>query len=165
MLVQDAARIEAEKLAKEMKVSEYPVDVTAIAEKLDIEVTPVTFIDDRTSGMIIADAEKQTVEILIADSEDFERQRFTIAHELGHYKERKIANDDDYSFVEKRHPDSYDLHEFYADEFAGNLLMPARVICDLYEADKSVSAMATFFGVTPSAVRKRLTRLKKMGRI
>lgn len=163
MLVQDAARIAAEKLRKDHKINEYPVDVAALAESLDIDVSPVTFIDDRTSGMIIANAETKTVEILIAEDEDFERQRFTIAHELGHYEERKAAKDEDYSFVEKRHPDAYNLHEFYADEFAGNLLMPEKEICRLYNADKSISAMATFFGVTSSAVRKRITRLQKMG--
>ena len=89
------------------------------------------------------------------------RRRFTFAHELGHYIERTtLANDNDFAFKDGR-SEKYDLHEFYADEFAGALLMPEDDFLKMQQEGKSLVDMAAKFGVSLSAVRKRRERLAK----
>ncbi|WP_025157550.1 ImmA/IrrE family metallo-endopeptidase [Leifsonia aquatica] len=162
MLVKDAARIAAENALAEHWNGKFPVDPVAIAEGFDITVW-LDALDDDISGAIVADGEK--VQIFLAEDEPFERQTFTCAHEIGHYLERTAARDDDYSFKDTRSPHGYDLHEFYADEFAGNLLMPAEKFVELYEQGMSTSLLADFFGVSRPAVRKRVERLRNDGRL
>lgn len=83
---------------------------------------------------------------------------FTCAHELGHYVERKASHDSDFSFVERRSA-KYDLHEFYADEFAENLLLPETEFRAKWKACKSDILMSSHFGVSTAAIKKRRDRL------
>lgn len=53
----------------------------------------------------------------------------------------------------------YDVHEFFADEFACALLMPEAKILALREEGCSPEEMARFFDVTTSAVKAWLHRL------
>ena len=80
------------------------------------------------SGFIFKE-EEENPEIYINSSEPPVRQRFTLAHEIGHLVERTmVAGDYDFSFMDSRrpNPNDYNLHEFFADEFAGALLIHAR---------------------------------------
>ena len=81
---------------------------------------------------------------------------------MGHLVDRlELANDDEYSFVDHRQPGNYDLHEFFADEFAGELLMPAEEMLKLREEKIPEAVVADTFGVSISAVRKRYQRLDR----
>ena len=54
----------------------------------------------------------------------------------------------------------YNGYEFFADEFAGELLMPAvDIINAVYHT--SIYEAAALFGVTPTAVERRIAHLKK----
>ena len=53
------------------------------------------------------------------------------------------------------------MHEFYADEFAGALLMPEEDIKEQLGRKVSIYALAKRYGVSLSAVEKRIKRLKK----
>jgi Zn-dependent peptidase ImmA (M78 family) len=164
MLVMQAARLAAEELLAEHWDGEYPVDPVDLARSLGIDVKSAQFKDPSTSGAIIA-SNQNDVSIYFAEEDPFPRQIFTVAHELGHFHERQAAKDDEFSFVEKRHPSRYDLHEFYADEFAGNLLMPSEPFCALWDSGARVAELAEYFGVSAPAVRKRVERLRKYGQI
>lgn len=158
MLVKEAAKQAAEEvLAEHWDGSTFPVDPFAIAEELGMKVI-VSSLRPELSGAIIATPDDVT--ILVEESDNFGRQTFTCAHELGHYFERKQAGDEEYSFVEERLPGKYDLHEFYADEFAANLLMPAADFRSELKAHGSDYLAAAKFGVNPAAVRKRRERLR-----
>ncbi|CAB0492490.1 hypothetical protein BGK38_06585 [Corynebacterium diphtheriae] len=114
------------------------------------------------SGIIIQE-NGQSPEIFINELEHPMRQRFTLAHELGHLVERMfVADDPEYSFVDTRitKPGQYDLHEFFADEFAGELLMPADKFLSVYNGKGEFAASAEF-GVSVPAVRRRIQRLEK----
>ncbi|KFI55462.1 ImmA/IrrE family metallo-endopeptidase [Bifidobacterium callitrichos] len=98
----------------------------------------------------------------VETSESETRRRFTLAHELGHYVERvDVSDDNDFSFVERREPSRYDLYEFYADEFAGALLMPEWQFLGMLDEGRSFIDIAARFGVSLDAARKRRERLKK----
>lgn len=154
-----AARHNAALILKNFTDGSHPVNLEAIADRLGIDVA-YRDLKPGMSGFIFKDAgEKASIYI---DRNDVPgRQRFTLAHELGHYVERMVgAKDDSFSFTDTRST-KYDLHEFYADEFAGALLMPEEKLRELQRAGYGLSAIADSFGVTTPAVAKRIERLKK----
>lgn len=117
-------------------------------------------LEPRVSGVVVKE-ETDIPKIYINSDEPMVRQRFTLAHEIGHLVEREnLGKDGEYSFIDYRNNGNYDLHEFYADEFAGALLMPAREFLDMLEK-KGPFATAVHFGVSQPAVKKREERLKK----
>lgn len=156
-LVIDRAREDAEATARDFStLGQFPVNVDAIANGLGIRVE-YTFLRDGVSGMIRSRPPEIPV-IYVDATENAARQRFTIAHELGHYIERMNQGQTDFAFIDERGT-KYDLHEFYADEFAGNLLMPADEINVQRRAGRSNVEMAVYFGVSPAAMATRLKRL------
>lgn len=87
------------------------------------------------------------------------RQRFTIAHELGHYymhKEKNVAFEDTTFF---RNNDSTSI-EYSANEFAANLLMPEdRVKAAIKSGVKSIEKLSTIFNVSVAAIKYRVVAL------
>lgn len=156
-LVIDRAREDAEATIRDYFLpGRFPVDVTRIANAMGIRVER-TFLKDGVSGMIRS--RPPDIPTIYVDATEIEtRQRFTIAHELGHYVERINNGQTDFAFIDERGT-KYDLHEFYADEFAGNLLMPADEIERLQRDWKSNIEMAAYFGVSPAAMTTRLKRI------
>lgn len=155
MLVKDAAALAAERVLSNCWDGSFPVDPVAIAEAHDVAVKFTPLIPG-VSGAIIADG--ADVAIYVDNTENYGRQMFTTAHELGHFIERRQNGDTDYSFVERR-TQNYDLHELYADEFAGNLLMPEADFREFWQISPSEYLAAARYGVSPSAVQKRKSRL------
>ena len=157
MLVKDAARIDAAEVLREHGGPTYPIDPFAIAKRLWFKVE-ITSLRPEISGAIVAKG-PEDVTILIEESDAVGRQTLTCAHELGHFFERKRNGDLDFSFEEWREPGHYDLHEFYADELAGNLLMPEKRFKEVVRQHGSDYLIAAEFGVSPAAVRKRRQKL------
>lgn len=157
MLVKDAAREDAKSALDQYWNGTLPVDPFYIAQRMGIEVR-VTSMRADLSGAIVA--EGGAVTILVDSSDNYGRQSFTCAHELGHYFERQRKGDKEFSFKEFRHSGKYDLHEFYADEFAANLLMPEVAFRHVVKRFGSDNLVAAQFAVSPGAVRKRREKLK-----
>lgn len=157
MLVKDAARSAAARVLSEHWDGSFPVDPVSVARSLDLDVRFTSMLPGISGAIVVRPG---TAEILIEDAETYGRKMFTCAHEVGHFLERKAQNDQSYAFVEKRGGE-YDLREFYADEFAGSLLMPAD---EFRKQDRLLGSdylLASYFGVSPSAVEKRRERLAK----
>lgn len=160
MLLYEQARQEAINIRKASSVGQYGLDdLKKIATRWDATVS-VLPLERGLSGFIHKPA-NESPRIYINANEDPLRQRFTLAHEIGHLVERNvIAQDDDYSFIDNRGKE-YDLHEFFADEFAGELLMPPNDILKLHEQGNSKYEIAKKLGVSVPALEKRLLRLSK----
>lgn len=160
MLVWQSARNNAQQIRDTFPVGNEGIrDLVGIAQHLGATIYTAP-LEPAISGFIIKDPHSDP-RIYINENASRVRQRFTLAHELGHLVERmQIAGDDDYSFVDHRKPGSYDLHEFFADEFAGALLMPSQKLRSMEENHLSVYEMAKQLGVSVSAVNKRLERLQ-----
>lgn len=89
------------------------------------------------------------------------RQRFSIAHELGHFVYHK---DDEKEFVDTtffRGLTSDNL-EYTANKFASELLMPEEQVRNLIDKDnvRNVADLAARFGVSSSAMLYRVKELK-----
>lgn len=169
MLIKDAAREAAEQtIASYWQAGQFPVDPYRIAERLGLTVVE-SHLDDDISGMVVK-LPGRDAEILLEEDDSQERKTFSCAHELGHWMERTMLSSmpKDFAIIEKR-GGPRDAHEFYADEFAGNLLMPTHAIERWVSTHSSVGtanghidllAIAKEFGVSVSAARVRLQRLE-----
>lgn len=156
MLVKEKAANDAAEVLDAYWALGYPVDPIRIAQQMDIRVVRVAF-EETISGMLRVEPGDRPV--IYVDSRDGEqRQRFTIAHELGHYFERKQRGEDDFNFIDRRGGD-YDVHELYADEFAANLLMPEREVRSMHSQGVSAGRMAHEMNVSLQAMQIRLRRL------
>lgn len=161
-LVWQDARRSAKNVRDKYWDGRYPVKVSEISRKMGVMTYRAT-LPAGLSGMIIKEKGSEPRSYADADEPDVCR-RFTFAHELGHYVERTtLADDDDFAFKDGR-SEKYDLHEFYADEFAGALLMPEDDFVKMQQEGKSLIDMAARFGVSLSAVRKRRECLERTSR-
>ncbi|MCV7154340.1 ImmA/IrrE family metallo-endopeptidase [Mycolicibacterium pyrenivorans] len=158
-LVVDRAKSDAEATARDFsKPGLFPVNVEGVAERMGVRIE-FAYLRDGVSGMIRSRPPEVPV-IYVDATENEARQRFTIAHELGHYVERINQGQEDFAFIDERGT-KYDLHEFYADEFAGNLLMPADEIARMQRRGMTNLELAAYFGVSPAALNMRLKRLAR----
>lgn len=157
VLIYQAARQEANKLLTKHWDGELPIRLGPFTDALGASKYE-TDLTGGVSGMVSKVSSGQPI-IVLNSSDTHARRRFTWAHELGHIIERRdVAKDDDYSFSEFRGR-TYDLHEFFADEFAGALLMPTDELDRAQREGLTKGQMAQRFGVSVQAVDKRLSRL------
>jgi Zn-dependent peptidase ImmA (M78 family) len=87
------------------------------------------------------------------------RQKFTIAHELGHYL---LHKDKDIEYIDTTFFRNKELNsvEYLANEFAAKLLMPEnRVRHAIDSGDKNIGHLAERFGVSASAMKYRIISL------
>ena len=139
-----------------------PVDPFAIAQQLGIKVFVDHGLPAEVSGMLRKQAGYEDPEILLNAGDSRNRQRFTCAHELGHYNQRvKEGSDGAWEYVDKRDPLSsqgLDPEEVYANKFAAGLLMPQDEVKARAD-DPNPAALALDFGVSADAMRFRLENL------
>jgi Zn-dependent peptidase ImmA (M78 family) len=157
-LIKDQARDDAEQVLSAYWDDGFPIDPVEIAQKLGITVWTAKLPDD-VAGQLVQ-REGMSAEAYLNDDDGDARQTFTCAHEVGHYWERRQRDDREYSFVDKRgQAPPYDPHEWYADHFAANLLMPASEFRRKVAAGFGASRLANHFGVSRQAV---LTRARSL---
>lgn len=88
------------------------------------------------------------------------RQRFTIAHELGHYVYHRRETSQFIDTLFYRQNEVKSSVEYMADEFASLILMPEDLIKScLSKGINSVGALASTFGVSNEAMTYRLQHL------
>ena len=168
------AQKKAYELIEHFNVTTLPVPVIEIAQNLSIEVIPFD-LGNKASGILVIENGKGKIGYNPADNKA--RQRFTIAHELGHYQLHMKKNQHEAIFIDRdflvkyRNQKNYTAHEFaqeqQANAFAAALLMPehfvrAELDKEIYEnMDESdtISNLAKVFHVSNVAMTYRLTNL------
>ena len=163
----------AEQLLKKCGERTLPVNLEKITEYLGIEIR-YDDLDDDVSGFLVVEKGNSTT--VINDSHHPNRQRFTIAHEIGHYCLHVKKNEDNALFVDKK----YAIHHRDADSslgkyklereanlFASMLLMPKNLVRKAVEEheidffdDSDIFLLARKFGVSEQALGFRLARLE-----
>ena len=130
-----------------------PVSPGKICRALGISVRVRPF--DYVAGLFIND---DVFPIIVVNSRERRvRQRFTIAHELGHY----FLDHGRKSFAE---PGGRSLREREAERFAACLLMPAAWVRHYWAAyaanyENRLGVIAELFMVSPTALKRRLKEL------
>lgn len=151
------ATAEAERILEENWTDSVPVDPARIARKMGIEVVDA-YLDPDVAGAI----EKrpgQPVKIFLNTEDHPNRQRFTCAHEIGHYVQR---GDADFEFIDYRDMTAslgVDEEERYANAFAAALLMPEKEVRRFNGLGMRPDDMATTLGVSEAALVNRLKNL------
>lgn len=136
-----------------------PVDPIHIARSQGIQVFTAA-LEEGVSGLLIRRAGDEP-RIYLNESESRTRQRFTTAHELGHFAQR-AGSHAVLAFVDRRDQlagRGTDPDEVYANRFAAALLMPSEAARRLRDY-LDVSTMAKQFGVSPEAMTNRLKNLR-----
>jgi Zn-dependent peptidase ImmA (M78 family) len=149
-----------------------PVDVYAVAQSHNIEIRSQP-LEDAVSGMLVI---KDTYAIIgVNESHHPNRQRFTIAHELGHFilhgdEARVFVDAKPVFFRDEKSSEGSHRQEIEANRFAAELLMPAFVLkeklgdqplnlfLDAFD-ELTLQRLALELAVSSQALTIRLTRL------
>lgn len=137
-----------------------PLDLESLASKLGIKVI-MKPMDDQISGHL--SLQNGAWEIVVNSLHHWRRQRFTLAHELGHFFLHRWKRQEFTDTVFFRN-DEVSPMEAEANKFAAELLMPeAEFKRHLEEVSAKVEDLAEYFGVSALAVRVRAKRLGYQG--
>ncbi len=142
------------------------VDPVLEAQKYGINVVADSydspFLNSGESGAIVRD-DDNNITIYVNPDDSLERQRFTIAHELGHYvnghldDSTKMLRDSNQSYSQ----DNYDYREYEANTYAAELIMPKSKLVFLLESEglKTIEDLARVLIVSKKAMEIRLKNL------
>lgn len=158
-----------EELVAPLSLAHAPVPVERIAASLGLRIE-YTELGEGVSGLLVASGATGTIGINKRDPRV--RQRFSIAHEIGHFKLHADASDN--LFIDREYVLFRDhrasrgeiRHEIQANMFAASLLMPASLLklrietgrIDLGD-DEQVEELAREFQVSQAAMAYRAIRL------
>ena len=152
----------AEALLEAARQTRPPVDIKLLVAGCGVRILPWVF--DDIDGLVI---ELDTGAVIwVNESQLKTRQRFTLAHELGHHLLRHAdafhldLGGDLAPNASGEHP-GYDWRaERAANEFAANLLMPASMVRRAASMTADVATLASQFQVSRAAMGFRLTALR-----
>lgn len=160
------------KLTEEHSINSVPVDIEKLAILVGAEVKRDNF-EDTLAGFIYLQGDMKLIGVNASDS--LQRQRFTIAHELGHMHLDKEAVSYDRDFAVKMRDehskDGTDPIEINANLFAAELLMPEdKLRQDVAklgnqidpEDDEKIGMLAERYAVSRMAMTVRLTNLFRL---
>jgi Zn-dependent peptidase ImmA (M78 family) len=156
------AKHEAARVLRENTIIDPPVDVREIASNYGINIVRVIFKSGHKDISGFLDFPEKT--IYINNEEAYNRNTFTIAHELGHYflhKDLLQDHPEEYQVLLRRPLASdQDWKEKEANAFAAHLLVPNEFL-NRYKDFATVDQLAKAFMVSPEVIRYR--RVQRYG--
>jgi len=159
---------QAQRLLERLGITSAPIDVWRVARGLGVRVERADLGDD-CSGVLVRKGDAAVIGVNY--SHHPHRQRFTVAHELGHFMLHKggryVDQGTTVRFRDKESGTGTKLEERQANSFAAAILMPAdwvkRVFkehpFDLGDDEDALVAMCRRFGVSSQAMALRLINL------
>jgi Zn-dependent peptidase ImmA (M78 family) len=155
----------AEELLARFDIKQIPIPIEELARSLDIRVSRAPSKD--FSGLLIRKDGHALIGVNSAEAPV--RQRFTIAHELGHF----ILHPQQDAFVDFRKDrtakEVKPPRERHADMFAAALLMPRKILLRDFRrlakdgyTDGMTAKLATQYAVSEDAMRFRLMNLNSL---
>ena len=162
---------EAQRILKEFDFSRLPIPVDRIAKRLGATIRFSPMDNEELSGMIFV---KNGVPIIGINSLHHpNRQRFTIAHELGHLVmhrkeiESVVHIDTEFRTLmrDEESAKGKDIIEIEANNFASELLVPESALGEALgnqridvESDSLIADLAKKFKVSPLTMQLRISR-------
>lgn len=137
-----------------------PINPFEVADKLGVKILQGSFRDGNISGFI--HKEGSDTEIVVEMNHPMSRQRFTVAHELGHFV---LHMNDDSEFITYLRNNELDFKESEANSFAAALLMPKNELTKHFVSlensptDFVIETLARMFLVSEQAMKIRLINL------
>lgn len=153
---EEFSRVRARQLLAEAGVETAPIDVQRVASHQGLTVRYVSR-EAGFAGRLL----RRRMEIQVNPNIHRHRQRFTIAHEIGHYA---LGHDPVVGiFNERAHADPIRPNEAQANHFASELLMPESLVRQHWPKARDFRALAAQFDVSPEAMFYQLDRLDLLG--
>lgn len=154
--------------AEDLKTCPLPIDPFGIAGMLGLQVMRVPLEPD-VSGML-AKHPGRDPEVYLNMSDSEARQRFSCAHEIGHYIRRSSvgASEEEWGYIDRRGPAAArgdNPEEIYANQFAAALLMPEERVRTLASEGMSAVTLAFRFSVSLEAMALRIKNLRLTGQV
>jgi Zn-dependent peptidase ImmA (M78 family) len=163
--------LQGQELLTKLKIQTIPVPVTKVAKSLGaiVQASPL---DDELSGLIFI--KNDTPIIGVNSQHHINRQRFTIAHEIGHLILHRhfISNNIHVDRIfpalmrDSRSATGTDLIEREANQFAAGLLMPEGKLAEFFaekqfdiDDDEPIEKIAKQFQVSKQAMVYRMRNL------
>lgn len=153
------ARKMAKKIIKDYKLTEVPTSLEKIFQSLGLKYVELNDLEDIDGAILEIDG-KPAIAVL-NKAKSIPRQRFTLAHELGHiflkHKQRDLYVPEEERGEEEceegkiRHNKKPSV-ESEADAFASELLIPFDQIKKLYNETGNIDMMAEIFQVSKQAM-------------
>ena len=161
-MISEKIEIKAEGVLNDLYIKGTPVPIEEVASRLKLKISRAPSKD--FSGLLIR--KDGHALIGVNSSEAPVRQRFTIAHEIGHFMLHPLKD----TFVDYRHDHEKGapktLKESEADMFAAALLMPRKTLIKDFASiskglsdDEVRSILARRYEVSEDAMRYRLKNL------
>ena len=156
-----SARKVARQLLKDVGVSKLPIMIKDIVNQIkkssDLSVYPWAFGDD-TDGIQVTQGDSATIGYNQAQHRH--RQRFTVAHEIGHFMMGHTNGNSIFDLNSKK------PEEIEANQFAAELLMPLAFLNkEIKNGNKDVKNMAQVFDVSEESVWWRLRECNLIGKM
>ena len=146
----------AQKLLKDSKIFQAPVRLELIIESIkanyDLSIMPIENASERISGLLVVCKEenREFATIGFNPNHPFCRQRFTIAHEIGHLLlGHTCTSRDDGTYNERE-----------ANAFAAELLVPTSLLKQDYRDTTTLRNISSLYRVSDSTMWIRLTDLR-----
>lgn len=147
----------------------FPFQIVEFITELGIDIFTSAGMSKEISGAICKEDEKYV--IYINESHSVTRNRFTLAHELGHYFYDKEYLDKKGSIEDKSKPiensvlfrkassvdtpSEMSAMDRRANKFAAELLMPDKKFTEIWNSTSSVVEVAKYFNISLEAVKIR----------
>lgn len=141
-------------------LSQAPVNVEAVAERLGLAIYERNLAQG-VSGALVKDSSYNTPSgfvIFVDDSEAYVRQRFTAAHEIGHFvlHKKHVGNGIEDNFL-LRSDSMSNAMEREANQFAADLLMPFPLVNQIIASGvRDLTSLARNLKVSEIAMGIRL---------
>ena len=154
---------------KTLQSGEFSTNLDIIIDKLGIKLLegnineifaddPDINTEEHIAGFLYRD--ESGYMIAVNDKDCIARQRFTVAHEIGHLVLNHLEGNESHSiFRNDLTTLGIDPREIAANAFAAELLMPERIFKRGYILSNDSAELATKFGVSLEAVHIRLKNL------
>ena len=156
-----ATKVLLEHVVDENRHFRPPIDPVALAGELGVEVRHIP-LADTLSGFIAKEDENVPAIIYVNSMHSSVRQRFTVAHELGHFVQETVRRNEKFETL-KRETGHADMgvhpEERWANSFAAAILMPAGATKRLYVEGETAHEIAERFKVSTTAMEYRLANL------
>lgn len=153
-----ANRSHSASIFKMIGFSQAPVDIEKAATALGFSIFPCPFPEKRKGKVMI---EGKVKVILVNANHPLTLQRYTIAHELGHFINAHEHFEDEFIEEELFFLNHSFQNEREAELFAADLLMPKDFLeIDLSHLGVDVSTLASKYQVSPKAMTIRLNTLR-----
>ena len=158
----------AQNILSELNINYTPIPIRKIATSMGLAIKHFDFGDEVSGTLVIKD---NKAIIGVNPSESSVRQRFTIAHEIGHFELHKnndffVDKDFKVRFRDQQSTTGEVQYEIEANSFAAAILMPKNLLINKIEEldldltdESAIKELAKIFDVSAMAMTYRIANL------